>query len=116
MGLFDLLRPKPIDRTPEERSRLVEEAAGLSLYCSPWCGYCRIVERSIRLLGLEIEVRDVASEPGAHRDLVEGGGRGQVPCLRIEEDGTVQWLYESREIVSYLHRRFAPVEPAPEKP
>lgn len=114
MGLLDLLRAKPIERSPSERLRLAEEAGGLRLYCSPWCGYCRVVERSIHRLGLEIEVRDVASEREAYRDLVEGGGRGQVPCLRIEEGGIVQWLYESRDIVDYLHRRFAPVEPAPQ--
>jgi len=39
-----------------------------------------------------------------HRDnLIDGGGKSQVPCLRIEsEDGAVQWMYESRDIINYL--------------
>ncbi len=36
-------------------------------------------------------------------DLIAGGGKSQVPCLRIEtENGDVRWLYESIDIVRYL--------------
>jgi glutathione S-transferase len=41
------------------------------------------------------------------RELVEGGGRATVPCLRIERDGEVHWLYESRDIIDYLRRQHA---------
>lgn len=26
-----------------------------------------------------------------------------VPCLRIEENGNVKWLYESNDIICYLN-------------
>ena len=40
----------------------------------------------------------------AYDDLIRGGGRGTVPCLRIERDtGDVEWLYESVDIVEYLN-------------
>ena len=36
-------------------------------------------------------------------ELVAGGGKGQVPCLRIEkEDGQIQWMYESNDIIKYF--------------
>ena len=36
-------------------------------------------------------------------DLIAGGGKNQVPCLRIETgSGDVRWLYESIDIVRYL--------------
>ena len=39
--------------------------------------------------------------------LVAGGGRLKVPCLQIREaDGQERWLYDSKDIVSYLEGRF----------
>lgn len=35
--------------------------------------------------------------------LMQGGGKTQVPCLRIEQaDGSVEWMYESDDIIRYL--------------
>lgn len=35
--------------------------------------------------------------------LLHGGGKTQVPCLRIEQaDGSVEWMYESDDIIGYL--------------
>lgn len=42
------------------------------------------------------------SEAKHHLDLLQGGGKGQVPCLRIESEGQVEWMYESDEIINYL--------------
>lgn len=42
------------------------------------------------------------SEAKHHLDLLKGGGKGQVPCLRIESEGQVEWMYESDEIINYL--------------
>jgi len=39
--------------------------------------------------------------PGA--ELIAGGGKIQVPCLRVEnKDGDVRWIYETSEIIRYL--------------
>ena len=40
----------------------------------------------------------------AHQaDLINGGGKGQVPCLRIDDgSGNVQWMYESDDIIQYF--------------
>jgi len=41
--------------------------------------------------------------PDNKADLIAGGGKSQVPCLRIEgENGEVRWMYESTDIVRYL--------------
>ena len=38
--------------------------------------------------------------------LMQGGGKTQVPCLRIEnQDGEVQWMYESDDIIQYLKQQ-----------
>ena len=46
------------------------------------------------------------SERDNHVALMRGGGKGQVPCLRIESElGQVQWLYESDDILDYIQGR-----------
>lgn len=43
------------------------------------------------------------SDHGRRMELVQGGGKGQVPCLRIEtEQGEVRWMYESDDIIKYI--------------
>jgi len=77
----------------------------LALYEQELCGFCRQVRRAIDGLGLEVESRDIQREPGRRQELIAGGGRGMVPCLRIEHaDGSVDWLYESADITAYLQR------------
>jgi glutathione S-transferase len=45
-------------------------------------------------------------EAGRRAELIAGGGKGQVPCLRIEtDDGNVRWLYESADIIAYLREQ-----------
>ena len=38
------------------------------------------------------------------KTLVDQGGKFQVPCLRIEHEQQVTWLYESDEIIKYLRQ------------
>ncbi|PWG63123.1 glutaredoxin family protein [Spiribacter halobius] len=79
--------------------------AHLALYEHELCGFCRHVRHAIDASGLEVESRNILREPGHREDLIAGGGRGMVPCLRIEHrDGQVDWLYESADIIAYLER------------
>jgi glutathione S-transferase len=34
------------------------------------------------------------------------GGKVQAPCLKITHDNTVEWLYESGDIIDYLDEKF----------
>lgn len=53
--------------------------------------------------GIEIPMRNTVMDISAYRDLVTGGGKATVPCLRIErDDGQVKWLYESIDIIRFL--------------
>jgi glutathione S-transferase len=75
------------------------------LFHSETCGFCHRVRHHLAALGLEIPLRDTLRDPEARRELIEGGGRGTVPCLRIERNGEVEWLYESLDIMAYLESR-----------
>ncbi len=55
-----------------------------------------------------IEERDV-DEAKNLLELRKGGGKSQVPCLRIEHESekgkvSVQWLYESEDIIAYIKK------------
>ena len=80
---------------------------GLALYQSSLCWFCAKVRNTMTSLGITLEIRDIG-ESSAHRDALHaGGGKTQVPCLRIEEaGGSTIWMYESSDICAYLERRF----------
>jgi glutaredoxin len=75
----------------------------LTLYHFPSCPYCRVVLDCLNRLDLEIPMRDIRSEPGARDELLDIGGKAQVPCLVI--DGKP--LYESDDIVRWLQANAA---------
>ncbi len=51
---------------------------------------------------LDIEMRSTSDRQHAS-DLMKGGGKTQVPCLRIDDgSGNVQWMYESDDIIRHF--------------
>lgn len=107
-----LTTPKSMERNPADQARVDNETRELALYQFPPCPFCVKVRRAIQRLGLNIELRDAQLE-GEHRNaLLEGGGKLQVPCLRIQHpDGQVEWMYESADIIRYLNDRFGEAAP-----
>jgi glutaredoxin len=103
-----LTAPKGLARAPEAQAEVDRQCRDLALYQFTTCPFCIKVRQEMRRLSLDIELRDARNDPGHREALVQGGGRPQVPCLRIAEvDGSVCWLYESADIVAYLRGRFA---------
>ncbi|HAR30712.1 MAG TPA: glutaredoxin [Gammaproteobacteria bacterium] len=72
------------------------------LYQYDSCPFCQRVRRFLAESGLSLPLKDTLRDPEARRELLTGGGDTQVPCLRIERDGEVTWLYESLDIIAYL--------------
>lgn len=107
-----LTRPKPVQRSPEAQRQAEEAARGLSLYQFYACPFCIKTRRALHRLNLPVETRDAQKDPVRRAELQAGGGRIQVPCLRVEEAGEVRWIYESREIIAYLEAHFAAPQPA----
>ena len=79
---------------------------GMVLYHFMSCPFCYKVRTAIDQLELNIELRDIHKSSDFHKELAEGGGKTTVPCLRIEKDGKTQWMYESDDIIAYLHKNF----------
>jgi glutaredoxin len=102
-----LTRPAWPARSPQEQAVLDQKTSNLALYQFHSCPFCIITRRTLRRLGLNVELRDAQNDPQWSSELTEQGGKRQVPCLRItKEDGEVEWLYESKDIRRYLQERY----------
>ena len=68
--------------------------------------FCRRVRAFLTDAGIDIPTRDTMLDREAARELRDGGGRATVPCLKItSDDGSVRWMYESRDIIEHLEAR-----------
>lgn len=102
-----ITRPRLPQVSAARRSELDAMTASLKLYQFQQCPFCIRTRRHIRRLGLNIEMRDARNNPQWQRELIDNGGKYQVPCLRLlDEPGEYKWIYESKAIIRYLDQRF----------
>ncbi|RMH22233.1 MAG: glutaredoxin [Gammaproteobacteria bacterium] len=104
--LFGVGKVVPMQRTEDDQAKVNQAVSSLILYHFERCPFCVMTRRAIQRLHLPIEERDILKEPLYRQELLEGGGRTTVPCLRIEQASGVHWMYESRDIIAYLEERF----------
>jgi len=103
-----LTRPKPMQRSAQAQKEIDEQTKNMALYQFQQCPFCVKTRRQIHRLALNIENRDARKDPQWNQELINDGGKYQVPCLKITAaDGSVQWMYESTEINQYLDEKFA---------
>lgn len=100
-------RPAKMKRSSEEQSKVEKEAQSLSLYQFKACPFCVKTRRTMHKLNLPIELKDAKNNSNDRQQLLEQGGKIQVPCLRIVKQGQDTWLYESKAINQYLTDNFA---------
>lgn len=102
-----LTSPKAVVREAEEQRAIDDVTASMSMYQFKTCPFCVKVRRELKRHALHIELRDAKNDAELKAELVREGGRHKVPCLRIEKpDNSVQWLYESNDIIAYLKNQF----------
>ena len=74
-----------------------------ALYYYDQCPFCQMVLTVLKNSSVKVELCNTLQDPKNRQDLIQGGGRATVPCLKIEDDnGQVQWMFESRDIATYL--------------
>ncbi|TDF37554.1 glutaredoxin [Alteromonadaceae bacterium M269] len=104
---LDLIsRPRKLKRSEEAQKHVESELASLSLYQFYSCPFCIKTRRALHRLNLPMVKRNVSRGSQYRQELAEQGGKIQAPCLRIEKDGKVEWMYESSDIINYLEQRF----------
>ena len=99
-----IFSPKSLKRSAEEQQKIDKSTENMALYQLPACPFCVKVRRSIKRNALKIELRTISKNENYRQELITEGGKRTVPCLRIEKDDQVQWLYESNEIINYLQK------------
>ncbi|MBC7718168.1 MAG: glutaredoxin [Chitinophagaceae bacterium] len=103
-----LTKPKGMQRTAALQTAVNAQCQSLALYQFSTCPFCIRVRQEIRRLSLPIKRIDAQAEGVDRQALVAGGGQAKVPCLKITHtDGSHEWLYDSGNIIGYLHGRFA---------
>lgn len=100
-------RPAKMKRTSDAQAAVEQAAANLALYQFKACPFCVKIRRKLHALNVPVALRDAKHDATARAELESQGGKIQVPCLRIEENGQSTWLYESKAIAAYLDQRFA---------
>jgi glutaredoxin len=100
-------RPPIPQMSSSRRTELDNITSTMKLYQFKQCPFCVKTRRNIRRLGLNIEQRDARNDPQWHNELINEGGKYQVPCLRlVDEAGASEWMYGSDNIIHYLDQRF----------
>jgi glutaredoxin len=102
-----ITRPEIPVFPPEKRAELDATTSTMKLYHFKQCPFCVKTRRTIRRLGLNIETRDARNDPQWNGELINQGGKYQVPCLRVvKQDGSMEWMYGSDNIIDYLDHQF----------
>ncbi len=103
-------RPKPVQRSTDDQALIDQQTSSMALYQFNQCPFCVKTRRSIRRLALNIEKRDARNNPKWNQELINDGGKYQVPCLKLTtDDGKVEWMYEAAVINKYLDEKFAAI-------
>lgn len=74
----------------------------LILYYKPSCPYCQKVLDFMKSKSITVPLRDITQNSDYAKQLLESGGKSQVPCLFI--DGRAQ--YESDDIIYWLQENY----------
>ena len=77
----------------------------LTLYMKNTCAFSRKVLTYASAANIEIEVKDIYADPEILNELIEHGGKKQVPYLIDREAGI--GMYESDDIIDYLKEHHA---------
>jgi len=102
-----LTSPKAIVRDASAQKAIDDVTATMSMYQFKTCPFCVKVRRELKRHALHIELRDAKNDAELKAELTREGGRHKVPCLRTQKaDGSVEWLYESNDIIAHLKSQF----------
>lgn len=72
----------------------------LTLYYKPSCPFCQRVLQMAENFNVELELKDVSEDETAMAELLEKGGKQQVPFL-VDTEKNVS-MYESSDIIDYM--------------
>jgi len=86
----------------------MKEQESYQLFKTDLCGFCYRVRDFAEEKGISLTLRDTMTDMEAFRELLQGGGKSTVPCLKIQREKEVIWMYESLDIIDYLNEQAVP--------
>ncbi len=98
----------PVKRSLSDQQKVDRLANTLTLYELSTCPYSAKVRKHLKYLNVSVSSKNLKRCNAYQKELLVGGGRAMVPCLRIDSAQGSRWLYESQDILSYLSRKFEP--------
>ena len=94
--MYAFLEQKPLAASNVNQPGV--EKVNLVLYSRGSCPYCQRVLGYLRRIHKTIPVKDIGRSPQYANELLQVGGKQQVPCLVINGKP----LYESKDIIKWL--------------
>lgn len=77
----------------------------LTLYYKPSCPFCQRVLEMAENLKVDLDLQDVSDDDAVLAELLEKGGKQQVPFL-VDTEKSIS-MYESNDIIAYLREHYA---------
>jgi len=102
--LDKLFSPKPLRITEEQKQFILNNSSKLELFEFNACPFCIKVRRYMKKNNIILQLRDAKNNSDHRSELLNNGGKVQVPCLKINKEEPAQWLYESSDIIKYLEK------------
>lgn len=96
--------PHPIKITSTELEVIQDKVKDMTIYEFRACPFCVRVRRFMKKNNISINTKDARRNKAFAQELIDGGGKLQVPCLRIGNSSSPEWLYESKDIILYLKK------------
>ncbi len=75
----------------------------VTLYINPNCPFCTKTVEVAKEAGVPLTTKDI-HEPGISEELIAKGGKKQMPYM--VDDATGVSMYESGDIIEYLHATY----------
>jgi len=97
--------PRPVPVSNDRLSEIERFTSNMIMYEFKACPFCVRVRRFMKKNNINITTKDARKDKLAAQDLIDGGGKLQVPCLAItKDDGSVDWMYESKDIITFFSK------------
>lgn len=82
-----------------------------TLYHKPSCPFCQRVLQMAENLNVTFDLKDISEDEAARLELIEKGGKQQVPYL-VDTEKNVS-MYESSDIIEYIRENRPTTAAAP---
>ena len=106
--LDKLFSPRPLKITEDQKQSILNNSKSLELFEFNACPFCIKVRRFMKKNNINIDLKDAKNDLEQRNELLNNGGKIQVPCLKISKNESTKWLYESSDIIKYLEKEVLP--------